>query len=245
MNLVIVLSGLILSISAFASTQHPADFVHLRAIDPSILQELRYAQDHNFVGRPIVGYQAAECLLTRKAALALQHAQQRFLKLGYTLKVYDCYRPQRAVADFVEWSHSDSTLMKTEFYPHLDKSVLFPDYIAYYSGHSRGSTVDLTLVKLPVTPSADYHPGDQLSPCTAPASKRFADNSIDMGTGWDCLDPKANTAHRPLSPKAIKNRALLHQGMKLAGFNNYPKEWWHYTLKNERYRHRYFDFPVE
>jgi len=240
-----LLLSLLLISTAHAKSHLPDGFVYLSQIDPSILQEMRYFTSHNFVGRPVRGYRAGVCILTHKAAVALSQAQQHFLKRGVTLKVYDCYRPQRAVQDFVEWSRDDTLTTKAEFYPDMNKDVLFPDYIAYYSGHTRGSTVDLTLVKLPVTSSADYHPGDPLTSCTAPTEQRLADNTIDMGTGFDCFSPIANTLHRPLPKIAQKNRALLHHVMHRAGFVNYPNEWWHYSLRQERFKNRYFDFPVQ
>lgn len=239
-----LIAGLFLSF-AEAANRLPADFVYLHDVEPSILQDMRYFGDHNFIGRPIRGYHAGVCIMQKRAAQALQRAQQEFLSHGFTLKVYDCYRPQRAVQDFVEWSENDSTLMKAEFYPTLEKDELFPDYIAKYSGHSRGSTIDLTLVKLPAKPNAVYHAGDPLVACTDPVDQRFADNTIDMGTGFDCLSPKANTAHRPLTKTARENRDLLLKTMQKTGFVNHPYEWWHYTLRHERYPHRYFDFLVK
>jgi D-alanyl-D-alanine dipeptidase len=152
------------------------------------------------MGRRIEGYNAPECVLTSAAAEALKNVQADATALGYSIKVYDCYRPQRAVDDFVAWGENNmDTLMKEEFYPALDKSQMFPDYIAYKSGHSRGSTVDLTLVKMPAVEQEVYLPGQALVSCKAPAELRFKDNSIDMGTGFDCMDPQANTADGSIS----------------------------------------------
>lgn len=159
------------------------DFVSLSDVDPSILLDIRYVTPHNFTGDPVAGYEAPLCLLTRPAADALRRAQQGFLAQGYTLKVYDCYRPQRAVDEFVAWAADlADQRMKPEFYPRVDKSQLFADgYIADKSGHSRGSTVDLTLVRLPAAPQPAYVPGQPLVDCAAP--QRFPDNTVDMGTG--------------------------------------------------------------
>ena len=126
----------------------PSSFVALDEVDPTILQDMRYATAYNFVGRPIDGYREPVCILTRRAARALERA--RTALEGYTLKVYDCYRPQRAVDHFARWERNDSRTMKREFYPRVSKRLLFDEgYLAHRSGHSRGSTVDLTLVELP------------------------------------------------------------------------------------------------
>lgn len=228
----------------------PADFVELRDIDPSIVQEMRYATPHNFTGAPVDGYLAPTCLLTRPTAEALARAQRDFLEQGYTLKVYDCYRPQRAVGEFVSWAADlADQRMKPEFYPRVDKSVLFADgYIAERSGHSRGSTLDVTLVALPLAGAAPYIPGQPLMDCAAPQAIRFPDNSLDMGTGYDCFDTLANTADPRITGDQAKNRLLLGEGLQRQGFVNYDKEWWHFTFKpadqGEPYPDTYFDFPV-
>ncbi len=235
---------------AAADTAGPPDFVDLHEVAPSILSDIRYFTPHNFTGHPIDGYQAPMCILTRTAAEALGRAQQAFLEHGYTLKVYDCYRPQRAVDDFVRWAQDlTDQQMKPEFYPRADKSTLFADgYIAGKSGHSRGSTVDLTLVELPAATTSPYVVGQPLVDCAAPQQLRFADNSIDMGTGFDCFDTLANTVDPRIDGDQFKNRTLLLDGLEREGFVNYDKEWWHYTFKpadrGEPYPDTYFDFPV-
>lgn len=227
----------------------PPDFVALRDVDPSILQDMRYATPHNFTGAPVDGYLAPTCILTRPAAEALSRAQQQFLEQGYTLKVYDCYRPQRAVSEFVSWAADlADQRMKPEFYPRVDKSALFDDgYIAERSGHSRGSTLDVTLVALPPAATPPYLPWQPLVDCVAPQAVRFPDNSIDMGTGFDCFDTLANTADPRVTGDQAKNRLLLGEGLERQGFVNYDKEWWHFTFKpagQEPYPDTYFDFPV-
>ena len=224
----------------------PADFVALQDVDPTILQEIRYFTAHNFTGDPVEGYLAPMCILTRPAAEALARAQQDFAERGYTLKVYDCYRPQRAVDDFVTWAEDvDDRRMMAEFYPRVDKSVLFDDgYIAQRSGHSRGSTIDLTLVALPAITTPTYVSGQPLVDCTAPQSLRFADNSIDMGTGFDCFDPLAHTMNPLIEGDEHKNRLLLSEGLARQGFVNYDKEWWHFTYQPEPYPDTFFDFPI-
>jgi len=222
----------------------PSSFVALDDVDPTILQDIRYATAYNFVGRSIDGYREPVCILTRRAAGALKRAQGALREQAYTLKVYDCYRPQSAVDHFARWAQNGSRTMKREFYPRVAKRRLFEEGdIAHRSGHSRGSTVDLTLVKLPAEPQPVWSRREfGLTPCTAPKRRRFPDNSVGMGTGYDCLDPRSHTANS--TGRAIRNRLLRKRTMEAVGFEPYANEWWHFTLRNERYPDRYFDFPV-
>lgn len=224
----------------------PDEFVALRAVAPTIIQEIRYVTPHNFVGEPVDGYEQPLCILTRPAARALQRAQWKLLRQGYSLKVYDCYRPQRAVDHFVRWAKDlTDERMKPEFYPQVDKSRLFADgYIAEKSGHSRGSTVDLTIVKLPAKPTRPYVPGEKLVPCYAPQGERFRDNSVDMGTGYDCFDTLSHTDDPRIQGEQRTNRQLLKSTLADVGFTNLPEEWWHFTHKPELFPDTYFDFPV-
>ncbi|MEU6496976.1 M15 family metallopeptidase [Streptomyces sp. NPDC046984] len=224
----------------------PGTFVALRTVDPTILQEIRYFTAHNFVGEPVDGYRQPLCILTRPAAEALHKAQTKLLRKGYTLKVYDCYRPQRAVDHFVRWAKDlDDQRMKAEFYPQVDKARLFTDgYIAEKSGHSRGSTMDLTIVRLPAWPTRPYRPGEPLVSCHAPRAERFPDNSVDMGTGFDCFDTLAHTDDPRIVGEQRANRQLLKGTLESLGFVNLAEEWWHYTYKPEPYPDTYFDFPV-
>ncbi|WP_328882984.1 M15 family metallopeptidase [Streptomyces sp. NBC_00299] len=224
----------------------PKDFVALRHVDPTIVQEMRYFTPHNFVGERIDGYRQPLCILTRPAAEALHKAQKRLLRQGYTLKVYDCYRPQRAVDHFVRWAEDlDDEAMKDEFYPNVDKTRLFVDgYIAEKSGHSRGSTMDLTIVRLPAKPTRPYVPGEPLVPCFAAQAERFPDNSLDMGTGFDCFDTLSHTLDPRIQGEQRTNRLLLKSTLEALGFVNLAEEWWHYTFKPEPYSDTYFDFPV-
>ncbi|WP_030549042.1 M15 family metallopeptidase [Streptomyces albus] len=225
----------------------PREFVDLRAVDRSVLHDIRYATRHNFVGDRIDGYRKPLCLLTEPAARALKKAQRDFRARGYSLKVYDCYRPQRAVDHFVRWAADPGDeRMKRMFYPRVDKSRLFEDgYIADRSGHSRGSTVDLTLVRLPAGKSGPYRPGEPLVPCTAPREERFPDNSVDMGTGYDCFDTLSHTLDERVTGEQRRNRLLLKEGLERVGFVNYAQEWWHYTYQPEPFPDSYFDFPVD
>lgn len=224
----------------------PEEFVALRDVAPTILQEIRYRTPHNFVGTRIRGYRQGMCIVTRDTAEALRSAQRSFLRKGYSLKVYDCYRPQRAVDRFVEWAKDlEDERMKGEFYPRVEKDRLFEDgYIAEKSGHSRGSTVDLTLVRLPAKPTRPYRPGEPLVPCFAPKDVRFPDNSVDMGTGYDCFDTLSHTLDPRIKGEQRANRLLLKETMEKAGFENLPEEWWHYTLEEETFPETFFDFPV-
>jgi D-alanyl-D-alanine dipeptidase len=232
--------------AAPAAGEAPEEFVALRDVAPTVIQEIRYHGSHNFVGHPIPGYREPECLLTRPAAEALRDAQRKLLPMGYSLKVYDCFRPQRSVDFFVRWSEDPSDQrMKEEFYPRIDKERLFPEgYIAEQSGHSRGSTVDLTLVELPVRPQRPFLPGEPLTACYAPHHERFPDNSIDMGTGYDCFDELAHTDDPRVEEPARRNRQLLKSVLESVGMENYPYEWWHFTLVDEPFPDTYFDFPV-
>ncbi|OKH72315.1 D-alanyl-D-alanine dipeptidase [Mycobacterium sp. SWH-M1] len=230
-----------------ATPTAPADFVVLSDIDPTILHDIRYSTPHNFTGEPVTGYAEPLCILTRAAADALSRAQRFLLPQGYSLKVYDCYRPQRAVNDFVSWAQDiPDQRMKQEFYPRVDKTTLFADgYIADKSGHSRGSTVDLTLVRLPAATTAPYVVGQPLADCAAPQPVRFPDNSIDMGTGYDCFDTLSHTFDPRIHGAQLANRLVLKDALEAQGFEFYDSEWWHFTLADEPYPDTFFDFPVD
>jgi zinc D-Ala-D-Ala dipeptidase len=222
----------------------PSSFVALEEVDATILQDMRYATPYNFVGRRIDGYREPVCLLTKRAARALRRAQSRLRHKGYTLKVYDCYRPQRAVDHFARWAGNGSRTMKREFYPRVAKHRLFDEgYLAHRSGHSRGSTVDLTLVRLPAKSQPTWTRREfGLVSCTAPRRRRFPDNSVNMGTSYDCFDPRSHTFSS--GGRVRRNRLLLRRAMERAGFAPYDNEWWHFTLRREPFPDRYFDFPV-
>ncbi|NEB82270.1 M15 family metallopeptidase [Streptomyces sp. SID14478] len=230
---------------ALPEPKAPANFVALRDVDPTIIQEMRYYTVHDFVGAPIDGYEEPMCILAGAAAQALHKAQTGLLKKGYSLKVYDCYRPQRAVDHFVRWAEDlDDQKMKAEFYPRVDKSRLFADgYIARRSGHSRGSTVDLTVVQLPARPTRAYAPGERLKACHGPEKDRFPDNSVDMGTGFDCFDTLAHTDDPRVKGAQRSHRDLLRDALTAQGFVNLPEEWWHYTHVASQ-GDEFLDFPV-
>lgn len=238
--------GGIIYFEACANTElMPQNFVHLKDIDPTILQDMRYVTAHNFVGNAIPGYRAPTCILTRQAAQQLKKIQTAIRPLGYSLKVYDCYRPQQAVDAFVAWSLDASQTTKAEFYPKLNKKHLFKlGYIAEKSGHTRGSTMDVTMVQLPAATQARYQKNQPLIACYAPYAQRFSDNSIDMGTGFDCFSVLSHPENVDISVQAYLNRMFLRYWMEKYDFVPLETEWWHFTLKNEPYPDTYFNFPV-
>ena len=204
------------------SPHRPDAFVNVNEILPAAVFDIRYASDENFLGTRVDGYVRPICLLTEPAAAALKRVQQDAQRRGYTLKIFDCYRPQRAVDHFVRWvGDPHDRTMKAHYYPNEEKSRLIEKgYIADRSGHSRGSTLDLTLVK------------------------KEGGAELDMGTPYDYFDALSNTTAPRITGEPKANRLLLKAVMEKHGFVNYAKEWWHYTLKDEPYPDTYFDFPV-
>jgi D-alanyl-D-alanine dipeptidase len=233
-----------LAAPAFADSALPKGFVYLHDVDPTIVQDIRYAGSHNFIGRRVRGYRAAACILSAPAANALATVQRMLAEKNLSLIVWDCYRPQRAVDDFVQWSRDPARAeMKAEFYPHIDKDKLFVlGYLARRSGHSRGSAVDAGIVPAALS-AAPANPSPPFKPCTAPKGDRFEDGTIDLGTGYDCLDALATTSNADVGALARRNRQLLKSGMQAAGFRPYAREWWHFVLINEPFDGS-FDFEV-
>ena len=197
-------------------------FVYLSDIDDSIIIDLKYYSNENFTGQYVEGYLSNNAILTKESALALSDAQDDFNKLGYSLILYDAYRPQRSVDFFVQWSNNSyDTINKRIYYPNVKKSELFEfGYIAYKSGHSRGSTVDVSLIEI------------------------STNKLLDMGTIFDYFGIESHTFFDDISEKQKSNRLILYEIMSDNGFKNYSKEWWHFTLKNEPYQ-KYFDFLVK
>ena len=232
--------------SALPKAFLPKGFVYLRDIDPTIVQDIRYAGSHNFVGRPIRGYLAAECILSERAAKALETVQRILAEKRLSLIVWDCYRPKRAVDDFLQWSQDPARAeMKTEFYPRTDKKKLFAlGYLATRSAHSRGSTVDLGIVPTAFSLAPPPNPPQPLKACTSPKGERFDDGTIDFGTGYDCLDVLGNTSNAAVGGTALHNRQTLKSYMQGAGFRPYAREWWHFALINAPFNRDGFDFEV-
>ena len=231
--------------AAQASAQPlPADFVYLRDLDPTILQDIRYASSNNFVGRPLKGYGAAECVVRRGVAERLQRAQRELAAQNLSLKMFDCYRPARAVADMWAWAHDGrETAADRRFNPAFAKQDLFRlGYIARYSGHSTGAALDLSLVDLAADHSQNFDAQKTYADCTAPVDARAPEGSVDMGTGYDCTDLKAHTAAAAISREQRRWRQKLVAVMQRQGFVNYFREWWHFSLPGGD--HVAYDFPI-
>jgi D-alanyl-D-alanine dipeptidase len=222
----------------------PGGFVYLRDIDPSILQDIRYAGPNNFVGRRLAGYDAAECVVKRDVGMALQRIQQDLASQKLSLKMLDCYRPESAVHDMGAWARSGrETPAERRYHPGFNKADLFRlGYIAEHSGHSTGAAVDLTLVDLKADPSAAFDPDRAYADCTASVDARAPEGSVDMGTGYDCSDPKAHTAAVSITAAQRRWRNLLLSAMGRQGFVNYSKEWWHFSLPGAG--GAAYDFPI-
>jgi len=222
----------------------PATFVYLRDVDPTIIQDVRYASSNNFVGRRLAGYDAAECVVTREVGLRLKAIQQQLLPRKLSLKMFDCYRPARAVADMAAWSRDGTeTLAQHRYNPAFSKQDLFRlGYVATHSQHSTGAALDLTLVDVTADNSATFDPHKSYADCTAPAAQRAPEGSIDMGTGYDCSDASAHTASSAITPAQRRWRNQLVAVMASQGFVNYSKEWWHFSLPGAG--GAAYDFPI-
>jgi D-alanyl-D-alanine dipeptidase len=226
---IFILLASIISLSACAvesgirTAENNDGFVDVKEFIPSVQLEIRYYTTDNFVGSKIDGYDAPKCFLAKEAALALKKVQEELVRNGQSLKIFDCYRPQRVVDHFVKWaSDLGDQKMKTQYYPSVDKKNLFRDgYIAEKSGHSRGGTLDLTIIDM----------------------KR--NQALDMGTDFDFFDPLSHTASDRIQKSQQDNRMILKSVMERNGFKNLAEEWWHFTFVNEPYPNRYFDFRVE
>jgi D-alanyl-D-alanine dipeptidase len=243
------LTLLALTLPANAAERLPAGFVYLRDVDPSIAQDMRYAGSDNFTGRPLPGYGAGECVLRRAVAQALAQVQADLARENLSLKVYDCYRPTRAVRAFMRWAQEPEKAGAREaptkrFFPSMEKRTLYAaGYIAAHSAHSTGSAVDLTLIQRPAAPAPPFDRSAAYGPCTGPAAQRAPDASLDMGTGFDCFDESSHTGSRANTPEQKRWRALLVAAMRARGFQNYFREWWHFSF-GPRGAQAY-DFPIE
>ena len=223
----------------------PADdasqFVNLAEAIPDVILEIRYYSTYNFVGTRIDGYQQPVALLTSEAAEALKKVSDDLITQGYRLKIFDAYRPQMAVDHFVRWAEDISdTLMKPYFYPDLDKSVLFEqEYIMAKSGHTRGSTVDLTLFDMAKEKEVDmggtfdwFGPESHPDFCGNPETGQYTGDNSKSPTG------------RSITEEQFRNRMILRNAMINHGFRPLDSEWWHFTLKDEPYTETYFTHPV-
>ena len=203
-------------------TNDSSGFVLLSEVVPDVILEIRYYSTYNFVGERIDGYEEPLAFLTKEAALALKEVSDELMTKGYRLKIYDAYRPQQAVSHFVRWAKDlDDTKMKEYFYPELEKDVLFPlGYILEYSGHSRGSTVDLTLFDMK------------------------SEKEVDMGGTFDYFGQLSHPDYKDITEEQFNNRMILREAMLKHGFKPLEEEWWHFTLENEPYPDIYFTFPI-
>ncbi|WP_405329203.1 M15 family metallopeptidase [Ruminobacter sp.] len=197
-------------------------FVLLSEAVPDAILEIRYYSTYNFVGDRIDGYEEPLAFLTKEAASALKNVSDELITKGYRLKIFDAYRPQKAVTHFMNWALDENDVrMKKYFYPELDKKVLFPQgYIAEHSGHSRGSTVDLTLFDM------------------------TTEKEVDMGGTFDYFGELSHPDYRNITEEQYKNRMLLREVMLKHGFKPLVEEWWHFTLADEPYPDTYFTFPI-
>jgi D-alanyl-D-alanine dipeptidase len=222
----------------------PGDFVYLRDIDPGIQQDIRYAGVNNFVGRRLAGYEVAECVVKRSVGLALARVQRELAPKKLSLKMLDCYRPQRAVDDMYTWAQDgNETPAQRRYNPSFSKAELFRrGYIATHSGHSTGAAVDLTLVDLRVGNGPPFDPRRNYANCIAPAELRAPEASVDMGTGYDCSDAKAHTASKAITAQQRAWRDTLVAAMAKQGFVNFRLEWWHFSLPG--IRRTAYDFPI-
>ena len=205
------------------SQEVPDNFIYLTEVIPYVEFDLRYYSDENFIGQPIPGYQSNVLIVTLQAAMALKKVQQDLSYSNFALKIFDAYRPQQAVDYFIRWANDpDDERMKDIYYPNVEKDELIPrGFIAEKSSHSRGSTVDLTIISL--------EDGREL----------------DMGTPFDLFDQKSWPSDTTVTVQQRANRQLLRTVMSKHGFMGLEEEWWHFTLRDEPYPDTYFDFPVK
>ena len=208
MKAIVIAVVLLASVSQALAQALPGGFAYLRDIDPSIIQDIRYSGTNNFMGRPLAGYGAGECVVKREVGLALKAIQQELAKQKLSLKMFDCYRPARASHDMVLWAQNGrETPAERRYNPAFSKQELFRlGYIAEHSGHSTGAALDLTLVDLAADNSARFDPAKTYADCTAPVEARAPEGSVDMGTGYDCSDAKAHTAASSITPAQRKWR---------------------------------------
>ena len=204
------------------NAQRPEEFVDIRSIDSSIVVELKYYSTNNFIGKKINGYNANKCFITNDAAVALKAVQADLAHFGYGIKIFDAYRPQRSVDQFVKWARNNDRRMKKIHYPGVKKTNLFKEgYIASKSGHSRGSTIDLTIIE------------------------KKTGIELDMGTIYHFFGKESWIDYDAITDLQKQNRFLLQSVMNKFGFKSLKEEWWHFTLHNETFPDTYFNFLIE
>lgn len=238
--------GSCLAISEIARSK---GFVYLHEVDPTILVSLRYNSNENFVGKPVDGYQKSVVILTKQSAEALKKVQEDVKRDGYSLVVYDAYRPQQAVNHFMRWSKDiGDQKRKSQYYPRINKADVFElGYVSKRSGHSRGSTIDLTIIE---TNTQLHKPQTQKRVLLDRYTITILDDgTVDMGSSFDLFDVASHYENNLIEEKFKKLRTYLKNIMEKHGFKNYSGEWWHFTLKNEPFPadrdDSYFNFPIE
>ena len=213
---------IIFFLSSLFSNNLPKGFVYIDEVINDVDIDIRYSNNNNFIGKKINGYNQSAAIGTKELALALQEIQNDLKHFGYGVKIFDAYRPQKAVNHFSRWSTNDDVIMKDLFYPNIEKRDLFKEgYIASRSGHSRGSTIDLTIINLKTK------------------------EELDMGTSYDFFGIESSYDYSGLTYEQNSNRLLLYSVMKKYGFKSLKSEWWHFTLENEPFPDTYFNFNVE
>lgn len=234
----------ILALAPAAAEPLPEGFVRLRELAPAIAQDIRYATPFNFTGAVVDGYGRAECVLTRAAAQALIRAEARLARQGYGMKLFDCYRPARAVRAFNAWVKAPSDPgLGAVFHPGIARADLVAlGYIGANSSHSRGSTIDVGLIRAgePPLPAPEA-----AGACDGAVGMRPRETSLDLGTSFDCFSPRSGLAHPAVPAEARRNREILAAALRAEGFRGYAREWWHFTLAKEPFPKTAFDFPIE
>lgn len=219
-------------------------FVFLSEIDPTVIQDMRYAGNNNFTGRPLPGYGSAQCVVKTPVADALKRVQAELAARKLSLKMLDCYRPIRAVQAMVQWVGDSKITGDKNYFPRTKKSALINQgYIASRSGHSTGTVLDLTLVDLNVSADGANDPIGS-GPCIAEDNGRAPDE-LDMGTSFDCFDPKSATFSSEITKQQQQNRAILVALMGRHGFSNYKREWWHFSFRSASSGAFDFDIPAK
>ncbi len=237
---------LLLTVPALAEAGEalPEGFIRLREIAPGIRQDIRYASVFNFTGAAVAGYGRADCVLTQAAGQALIRVEARLGTSGYALKLFDCYRPARAVRAFLTWAgDGKASDFAQVFHPDIAKDMLVArGFIASVSSHSRGSTVDVGLISR-VEPALPTPAGG--GRCDGPLQQRPQETSLDLGTSFDCFSARSAGRDPSVGSDALRHRTLLRDAMKAEGFRGYSREWWHFTLANEPFPKSIFDFAIE
>lgn len=243
-SLAVCLSAAVAIAQSVGSATGP--LVYLRDVEPSIRQDMRYAGAQNFMGRPVPGYGAAECLLLPEVALAIAAAQREALRQGLSLKVYDCYRPRRAVAAFWAWAQNEAgDAFSAHYHPRLDRARLHSlGYIARSSTHAHGISVDVTLVPLSPAAAGDRAAAASDPPCHLGRREVGPDAGLDMGTSFDCLDPRSGAGATGLTAAQREARQTLQLLMRRHGFSGYAREWWHFTHDAAAGSTRALDLPI-